>query len=102
MNSSETQVDRLGLEAELRQLLASGADQEMVLRRMRSEGLNVIASIKLLRDLTGLSLGDAKIAVHYSPVWADSRESNDALHEASFAAAKETGYSETSEAGTRR
>jgi hypothetical protein len=39
---------------------------------------------KMLRDLNGISLADAKEAVHYSKTWADRRESNEALHEAAF------------------
>lgn len=55
-----------------------------------------IACIRLLPDLTGISLGEAKEAVHYSPAWADRRDSNEALHEATFRAATDLGFAETS------
>jgi hypothetical protein len=48
-----------------------------------------------------MSHSDAKLAVHYSQTWADCRESNDALHDAAFAAAKEFGFEEVDLDATR-
>jgi len=94
MNSSVTPLCASAAKDGFREALASGMDRDEVIHRMRVSGYNKIASIKLLRDLTGISLGDAKVAVHSSPAWADCRQSDDALHEAAFAAAKELGFVE--------
>ena len=65
---------------------------------MRAAGLSMVPSIKLLASFYGLSLRDAKIAVHFSETWADCRESHEALHEAAFEAARELGFEETTAA----
>ena len=83
---SATLSDKLDL---LRAAYATGMKQTALIQRMRDLGLNQFDSIKLLRQLTHISLGQAKEAVHYSETWADCREANDALHEAAFAAAQE-------------
>jgi hypothetical protein len=62
--------------------LAAGAREDEVLVRLRQRGLNKIDCIVVLREVTGMSLGDAKRVVHLSPAWADRREQDDALHEA--------------------
>ena len=94
MNSSSTSEDMSLLTTTIRESLASGASQESVIQMMRLAGLHQIACIKMLRDVTGVSLGDAKEAVHYSKAWADRRESNEGFHEAAFATAKEFGFLE--------
>ena len=64
-----------------RELLATGASVDDVLGVLRREGESRMASIKLLRELTGMSLRDAKSAVHMSPVWEDLRQEADTFHE---------------------
>ena len=59
--------------------LASGAREDEVLGRLRQRGLGKIDCIAVLHAATGMSLNDAKRAVHYSPAWADRREQDDAL-----------------------
>jgi len=94
MTPSITPIDVIALTATLRESVASGANREDLIHTMRTSGLNQIACIKLLRDLCGISLGDAKEAVHYSRTWADHRESNDALHDAAAQAARDLGFVE--------
>jgi hypothetical protein len=64
-----------------RERLRAGASVDDALGLMRLEGLSQLSSIKLLVDLTGMSLAEAKAAVHMSSVWADTREEVDAFHE---------------------
>jgi ribosomal protein L7/L12 len=63
-------------------LTREGISQDDILTQLRASGHSIIASIKALRDGTGMSLAAAKQAVHFSRAWADLRENNEALHEA--------------------
>jgi hypothetical protein len=94
MNSTGTALDSSSLKRELRSAIASGMGLDDLIRKMRGMGCNKIASIKLLREFKGMSLGEAKAAVHFSPAWAGTLDSDNALHEAAFAAAEETGFTE--------
>jgi len=71
-----------GKKAEIEALLSSRANLDEVIDRMRLLGLNKIESIKLLRDRTGVALGEAKEIVHLSPAWGDRFDSDNGLHDA--------------------
>jgi hypothetical protein len=73
----------------IRNLAASGASQDDVIQKMRDSGLNIIASIKLLKRFFPLSTNEAKYVVHCSNTWSDCRAANEAIHEAAFQAAEE-------------
>lgn len=94
MKAPTTSIDFSAIKSALRDSVAAGCSREDLIQAMRKAGLNQIACIKMLRDLCGISLGDAKEAVHYSRAWADRRESNEALHEAAFEALDELGLVE--------
>ena len=79
--------------------LNTTSDREELLQRMRAAGLDRIASIKLLRKLAGISLGDAKIAIHYSSTWADCKQGSEELHATAFHAAGLAGFEEVDSAG---
>jgi hypothetical protein len=64
-----------------RQMLRSGATVDDILGIMRREGESRIASIAVLMELTGMSLREAKIAVHTSSVWGDLRNETEVFHE---------------------
>ena len=64
-----------------REMLRTGATVDDVLGVMRGEGQSRVASIGLLIRLTGMSLREAKTAVHMSSVWADLREETETFHE---------------------
>ena len=53
-------------------LVEAGAAQEIVLGVMRQGGLSKIDSIKLLSELTGVGLLEAKNLVHGSRAWRDT------------------------------
>ena len=56
---------------------------------LRSAGLSKVASMALLVRKCGLSVADAKAAVHTSEVWADRRSDDDAFHDGLERALKE-------------
>jgi ribosomal protein L7/L12 len=62
-------------------MLLAGASVDDALESMRREGLSRIASISMLVELTGMSLRDAKVAVHMSRAWEDLRTDAEAFHE---------------------
>lgn len=63
-----------------RTVLEGGADWEATLAELRRLGASPIASIKVVRELKGISLGEAKDAVHFSRAWADRRVIHEGLH----------------------
>ncbi|MEC3982378.1 ribosomal protein L7/L12 [Amycolatopsis sp. H20-H5] len=53
------------------ELLRSGKPLESVLADLRAEEFGKIESIKLVREVTGCSLAEAKDLVEASPAWTD-------------------------------
>jgi ribosomal protein L7/L12 len=94
MNSTGTALESPSLKQELKAAIASGMSLDDFIRTMCAMHCNKIDSIKLLRELRGMSLADAKVAVHFSPAWADSIDSDNELHKTAFAAAEEAGFVE--------
>jgi ribosomal protein L7/L12 len=66
---------------EARRMRSIGADTDDVLAFLREKGCYKLQSIKVLREVEGISLGEAKERVHLSRTWADTREADDKLHE---------------------
>jgi ribosomal protein L7/L12 len=64
-----------------RELEASGSSMDDVLGALRAAGAYAIPSIKVLRELYGFSLAEAKDRLHASPVWADEAPDWERLHE---------------------
>jgi len=83
--------------AAMQRLVDAETTQTELIGAMRDAGLSIIPSIRLLVRFYGVSWSEAKASVHLSETWADCRKSNDALHEAAFAAAKELGFEEVAE-----
>ena len=83
--------------AAMQRLVDRETTQTELIGAMRDAGLSIIPSIRLLVRFYGLTWSEAKAAVHLSETWADRRKSNDALHEAAFAAAKELSFEEVVE-----
>ncbi len=63
----------------------SGTVEDMVLF-LRRAGFWKIDTIKALRELEGMTLPEAKTAVHLSPAWSDRYEADEALHDQAEAA----------------
>jgi 3-deoxy-D-manno-octulosonic-acid transferase len=64
---------------EARKIKQGGAGSEAVLKFLRDQGLGKIDSIKVLRDLYGIGLKEAKEIVDQSPVWSDRFEADHEL-----------------------
>jgi hypothetical protein len=72
-----------------RTLLDQGAGVEELLQAFRRRELGILDSIRLVRDLLGISLGEAKKVVHLSQTWADLRAANDSFHDQLLSSVKE-------------
>jgi ribosomal protein L7/L12 len=64
-----------------RPMLTSGNNTESVLTFLKESGCSKIESMRVLIELMGLSLGEAKQVVHLSEAWRDTRDRDDSFHE---------------------
>jgi hypothetical protein len=62
-----------------RLLRADGASDEELIRSFKDAGLSWIRSVRALHSATGMALGDAKRAVHFSETWAAERQDREAF-----------------------
>jgi ribosomal protein L7/L12 len=58
----------------LQEKLDQGVDLDTALTSLRSQGASILDSIKAVREVQAVSLGDAKQLVAGSPAWDDLRE----------------------------
>ncbi len=56
-----------------------GSSTEVILARLRSDGAGKIDSIRALRDGARMPIADGKRIVHFSAVWADTKERDEKL-----------------------
>jgi ribosomal protein L7/L12 len=66
--------------APAREMLSNGHDIEAVVASLKQRGCSILESIKVVREITGSSLGDAKRVVHFSQAWAELRGAHENLH----------------------
>jgi hypothetical protein len=64
-----------------REILLNEEIQE-ALRQLRANGLSVVETIRLVIEVKGESLEEAKRIVHFSDAWEDMREVYDDFHRA--------------------
>jgi hypothetical protein len=76
---------------QIHRMASEGATHEEMIATMRSSGLDIIPSIRLLAEASGIAWKDAKFAVHFSKTWSDWLDTNDAVHEAALEAARQSG-----------
>ena len=74
---------------ETTRLWAESENREAFLRRLRELGAEKIESIRSVRRLANISLGEAKEVVHFSRTWADRRAADDEFHESVIATCDE-------------
>jgi hypothetical protein len=65
-----------------RELRARGQSVEEVLRQLRDRGASMGDCVRILRQVEGVSLGEAKRIVDESEAWADRRLVNQRLRKA--------------------
>ena len=64
-----------------RGLRSSGVELEEVLAVLRDRGASIVDSLKVVREVEQVTLGQAKALVDQSLTWADARSSNRELRE---------------------
>lgn len=67
--------------AEARELQAAGLSIDEILDALRQRSPSIIQSIKVIRDLLSISLGEAKLLVHRSRTWSDMRDIFSEVHD---------------------
>jgi hypothetical protein len=75
--------------SEVRTLADSGADLEDAIAHLRAAGCHQVESIKVLREVYGISLRDADEAILSSETWADLLEETLELRDAFWTEAAE-------------
>ena len=66
---------------ECRRRVSQGASREDLILYLRHEGSTIVESMKVLKQIYNLSLGEAKEHVTAHPAWAKEVRSADILHE---------------------
>ena len=66
--------------ADLRLEILEGRTQSELIASMKRHGLTIIDAIKAMRELFGVSLGDAKEVVSSHPAYNDSAVASGPLH----------------------
>ena len=61
--------------------IAHGMSREEVIQHLHADGLTIMQSIKVVRVLYKMSLGDAKMVVSEQPVWAMVAQAHQPFHE---------------------
>jgi ribosomal protein L7/L12 len=74
------------LVATAERMRAEGRDLEEVLTALRAQCPSIIQSIKAVRDVMGIPLGEAKALVHHSSTWSDLADDFSDVHDAAEAA----------------
>ncbi|GCD33563.1 hypothetical protein OEIGOIKO_01284 [Streptomyces chrestomyceticus JCM 4735] len=69
-----SEPERAPAEAEAAEALASGADMDSVLGRLRDKGFSPMDCIRAVMKLTGSPLSDATRVVHFSSAWPELTE----------------------------
>jgi ribosomal protein L7/L12 len=72
-------------------MLKEGADDSEIVAYLHGHGATIIESIKVLRDLRGISLGTAKEIVSSHPVWHEAVSNAETLHADAIAAVMAAG-----------
>lgn len=65
---------------ECRAATERGATREEIVARLHERGISIIDSMKVLKELYGLSLGEAKAVVTAHPAWISAVTRADVLH----------------------
>ena len=64
-----------------REMLDAGKSTEEILAALRACSPSVIQSMKVMRDLLGVQMDEAKLLVHHSRTWSDMRDVFSEVHE---------------------
>jgi len=84
-------TDTTRLESACQAKLQAGTTLDEVIVYLHGQGLSILDTIKVIRQVGRISLGDAKQIVSHHTVWQQTVKANEALHDAAEAAAQTTG-----------
>jgi ribosomal protein L7/L12 len=70
-----------GATSQAQGIFETSGDIELSIAHLRAAGFDVVDSIKAVRSILGVSLGEAKTVVHNSATWADAKKANEGFHE---------------------
>lgn len=82
-----------GIVAQACEIWSRSPDYELVFHFLSSNGVSKFDSIKVVRQICGVSLGEAKRIVMLSAEWRDTLEATAELHDALFSAVQDEGRS---------
>jgi len=71
-----------------KKLSIDGSSSEEILVFLRRQGCSKVEAIKILVELEGVPLSEAKRRVHCSRAWADTRQRDEEFHESIDRASK--------------
>ena len=60
---------------------AHGARNEEILGYLRANGASILESMRVFKNVLGLSLGEAKQIAHFSDTWSDMRDEHNRIHD---------------------
>ena len=63
-----------------RLMLGRGDDIQRVLEALREKSPSIIQSMKVIRDVLGVPMNEAKDLVHHSRAWSDMRDHHSDFH----------------------
>lgn len=69
------------IRSDMNLIISDGGEIDDVLAALRKLGFSQIDSIKAIKDLYKIDFSESKRRIHFSKTWADSRQSNDQLHQ---------------------
>jgi hypothetical protein len=82
-------TDTAHLEKVCEKKLRTGGTLDDVIEYLHVQGVSILDAIKVVRNASGMSLGDAKQAVSCHAAWQTIAKANEALHDESEAASRE-------------
>ena len=82
-------TDTTRLEKVCEKKLRAGGALDDVIEYLHAQGVSILDAIKVVRNASGMSLGDAKQAVSCHAAWQSMVKANEALHDESEAASIE-------------
>jgi ribosomal protein L7/L12 len=88
---ANTRGDATRATRRFRELRAGGRDVQNSLATLRREGASQFDSVKAVREVESVTLGEAKVIVDASSAWADTRESNESLRDSTITPLDESG-----------
>ena len=82
-------TDTTHIEKVCKQKLLAGVSLDDVIAYLHIQGISILDAIKVVRNASGMSLGDAKQVVSCHAAWRSIAKANEVLHDESEAAVQD-------------